>query len=187
MESLGLVPGEIPPGPCPTTWHILCPGPSLEPWLDLGPEAPVIVVNAAMAQAVRADYWVHMDRPTYGSTEISMPRALQLKPKVVTMGVHKRNWQNYAPTLEVQGVSNLPEWFQPKPSMLAAIAQAQALGAKEIVMHGCDLSGSSHCVDVPAASTWDKEAWRERWEGERLMLNDWIERAAKSGVTITRV
>jgi len=103
---------------------------------------------------------------------------------VVTQGICFKAWEAYAPTLTIRGLSHIPEWFQPKPSFVAAIAQAMLLGAKEITMHGCDMAGRGHCVHVPAMDSWCEEEWEERWETERLILDEWRSRAAAKGVKI---
>lgn len=176
-----------------TTWHICCPGPTLD-WAALGdPGGKIICINMGLIGAPRADYWCCIDRPN-AVHETCVEDFHRLKPLLLTKKKRFPNWQKLLGDVLLenayarQGFSI--DWVQRSHSgttfsVFTATAYAVAAGATEIVYHGVSLGGVGYqngrnpkrerkgTPEKADAGIWKKRwpreiaCWRKLWEGSK--------------------
>lgn len=171
---------------------VICPGPSLGPVLECGgrPTGEVLVGVNRAAAACRVDWWVFGDARVFEHTDPrGCPNILTSAASATTCArmTHRAQVaQRHAWfTVEEHVGDPLPDFPWTLYSVLMAAVLAWRLGAREIVLWGCDQRGTRDWDGVDNSETPAGRA-PARWERERALIAELTERLAARHVAMRK-
>ena len=168
----------------PARIAILCPGPSLREFGDREGYDVRIGVNRAV-EAYRCDYWVALDRRTFGMTKpLGRPTLVSHDSAYRQMC---RQWPEAEtfPHLSYQSLDPLsPRVRWRKFSATTALVLASHLGASSIDCWGADWTGET---DFDGYTHRRQNRTLSRWRQEARLWQTVCELLAERGATVRRV